>query len=97
MQKVILKQNRTIQLPFDGTGKDSNEIARMIGESIMERCEEKIDFLFPVQWAMKAINLLHPHGGVLSILDKDFGNNANYKFTCFARNGEIGITATRCC
>lgn len=101
MQNENNKKNinikNTIQLPFDGTAKRSDEVARMVGEDLLKRNEEKVDIVFPVQWAMKPIHMLHPACGVLALLDKDTAINAIYKFTGFVCNGAIGVTATRCC
>lgn len=101
MQNEINKKNikikNIIQLPFDGTAKCGDEVAKMVGEALLKRNEEKVDIVFPRQWAMTPAHMLHPVCGVLALLDKDTAINAIYKFTGFVRNGAIGVTATRCC
>ena len=85
-----------IRLPFDGTAKNNNEAATMIGDILKSKRDERIDIIFPVQWAWSRVNILHPVRGVLRILNEDALLSENYNFTGFARYGEIGVTATRC-
>ena len=98
MQNEINKKNirskNSIHLPFDGTAKSGEEIARMVGEALLKLNEEVVDVVFPTQWAMTPVIMLHPVCGVFAFLDNV---NANYRFTGFARNGAIGVRATRCC
>lgn len=91
----MYNKKATIQFPFDGISKTTYEAAEMISKALKERKEEKFDIFFPVYWGLNQISIIHPNGGVLSILDKD--ETLNYKFGYLARNGEIGITATRSC
>ena len=89
-----IKIKNSVQLPFDGTAKLGNEVAKLVGEALLKRNEERVDIVFPAQWAMTPAHMMHPVYGVLAVLAK---HNANYKFTGFARNGTIGVTAIRCC
>ena len=92
-----IKNRSTVHLPFDGTAKLGDEVARMVCEALLKRKEEKVDIVFPGQWAMTPIHMMHPECGVLAFLDKETAINAIYSFKGFARNGSIGVTATRCC
>ena len=93
-KKNIINIKNTIQLPFDGTAKCGKEVAKMVCDALLKGNEEKVEIIFPAQWSMSPAHMLHPDCGVLALLDKE---NAAYKFTGFARNGAIGVTATRCC
>lgn len=84
-------------LPFDGTAKCGGEVAKMVCEALLTSYEEKVEIVFPGQWAMTPMLMMHPECGVLALLDKETAINAFYKFSGFARNGAIGVTATRCC
>ena len=83
-----------IQLPFDGRAKGAREIANMIGQALLKNHEEKVEIIFPVQWAMTPAIIAYPNDGVLACLSKD---DTNYKFAGFARGGYIGVTAMRSC
>ena len=85
-----------IRLPFDGMAKNTNEAAKIIGEILKKRKDEKVEIIVPAQWAWNHVNVLHPECGVLTILKKDTSISANYNLTCIARSGEIGVTATPC-
>lgn len=88
--------NKTkIQFPFDGISKTTVEAAEMISKSLRERKEERFDIFFPVYWGLNHISIIHPHGGVLAILNQD--STLEYKFGFLAKNGEIGVTAVRSC
>ena len=97
INKKNFRMKETIRLPFDGTAKCGNEIAKMVGETLLTRHEEKVEIVFPGQWAMTPAHMMHPECGVLALLDKDAAINAIYQFTGFSRNGTIGVIATRCC
>ena len=97
INKKNFRTKETIRLPFDGTAKCGNEIAKMVGETLLTRHEEKVEIVFPGQWAMTPAHMVHPESGVLTLLNKDTAINAFYKFSGFARNGAIGVMATRCC
>lgn len=90
-----MQTRATIQLPFDGMSKTTVEVARMIGETLMERGEERLDIFFPANLGMNQISIHLPDIGVLAILNQN--STLNYKFNYLARNGEIGVTATRSC
>ena len=94
--KNIKIKNR-VHLPFDGTAKRGDEVAKMIGEALLGRYEEIVEIVFPTQWAMTPAHMVHPECGVLAYLDKDTAINTMYKFSGFARNGAIGVKATRGC
>lgn len=100
MQNEINKKNirvkNTITLPFDGTAKSGVEIAKMVGDALLTGYEEKVEIVFPGQWAMTPKHMLHPECGVLALLDKDTTLNAFYTFSGFMRNGAIGVRAIRC-
>ena len=85
-----------IRLPFDGMAKNPTEVAKMIGDILKTKRDGKIDIIVPGQWAWNHVNVLHPVGGVLQILSQDADISENYNFTCLARYGEIGVTATPC-
>lgn len=96
INKKYIKIMERIHLPFDGTAKRGEEVAKMIGETLFGRCEEIVEIVFPAQWAMTPAHMVHPECGVLALLDKEAAVNAIYKFSGFARNGAIGVKATRC-
>lgn len=96
MQKVNTTK-KTIQLPFDGTAKCCDEVAKMISEALLKTVEEIVEIHFPVQWEMSPATIFHPSAGVIKHLSMDSDTKAAYKFTCFARNGSTGVTATRSC
>ena len=85
-----------IRLPFDGMAKNNNEAAKMIGDILKGRKTDKVEIIVPTQWAWNHVNVLHPVRGVLRILNEDPQISENYALTCFARSGEIGVTATPC-
>ena len=101
MQNEINKKNirikNTILLPFDGTAKQGAQVAKMISEALLGRFEEIVEIVFPAQWLMTPVHIVHPECGVLAHLDKDTAINKIYKFSGFARNGAIGVKAIRGC
>lgn len=90
-----MSDKANIQFPFDGISKTTEEVAKMISENLRGRNEEKFDIFFPVYWGLNQISIIHPHGGVLSLLNRDV--TVNYTFGYLMRNGEIGVTAIRSC
>jgi len=94
--KNNIQFNNVIRLPFDGTAKCCDEVARMVSIALQKQKEERVEIIFPVQWAMSPANIFHPAGGVIAQLDKLESMKKNYKFTGFAKNGELGVTAVRC-
>ena len=95
--KKNIRVRNTIMLPFDGTAKCGAEVAKMVGEALLTRHEEKVEIVFPGQWAMTPMQMMHPESGVLALLDKDTVINTLYRFSGFRHNGTVGVRATRCC
>ena len=83
-----------IRLPFDGMAKNTTEVAKMIGDILKAKGGEKVHIIVPTQWAWDLVNVVHPVGGVLTILNQDTVISKNYKLACFRAYGEIGVTAT---
>ena len=86
--------HKSIRLPFDGMAKNTAEVAKMIGDILKIKGRETVDIIVPTQWGWNAVNVLHPVGGVLKILNQDTIISENYYLTCIMRHGEIGVTAT---
>ena len=97
INKKDIRVKDTIMLPFDGTAKCGDEVAKMVVEALTTKHEEKVEFVFPGQWEMTPKHMLHPQSGVLTLLNKNVSINTFYKFAGFMRNGTIGISATRTC
>lgn len=83
-----------VQIPFDGMGKTPAEAAEFIRPFL--KTGEEFDFIIPTQWDWDAINIHHPIGGLMAILNKEDSVRQRYNLTCLSRHGQIAVTATPC-